>query len=119
MPGKIGQHLRENGLLMSIKQRTGIPGGVCEFDLPSYHFWLHREGARRGADLATWISPLLPTRDASSIMLKLLREGGKPVKHAAHRAAFSQMPVGKQSQMVRIRGPPNPQFIPDIDANRY
>ena len=30
--GKVGQELRENEWLMSIKQRTGIPGGVCEFD---------------------------------------------------------------------------------------
>src|SRR6185503_2588962 len=42
MTGKIGQYLRENEWLMSIKQRTGIPGGACEFDLPSYHYWLHR-----------------------------------------------------------------------------
>jgi len=119
MTGKIGQYLRENDWLMSIKQRSGIPGGVCEFDLPSYHFWLHRDGARRGADLATWISPLLPIRDASSIVLKLLREGGKPVKHVAHRAAFSQMLGGKMSQMVRIRLPRESQFIPEISANRY
>lgn len=119
MTGKIGQYLRENEWLMSIKQRTGIPGGVCEFDLPSYHFWLHRERERRGADLGVWIAPLLPIRDASSIVLKLLREGGKPVKHVAHRAAFSQMLGGKMSQMVRIRLPLNSQFIPEISANRY
>jgi cell division protein ZapD len=40
--GKIGQYLRENDWLMSIKSRAAIPGGVCEFDLPSYHWWLHR-----------------------------------------------------------------------------
>ncbi|TMH88583.1 MAG: cell division protein ZapD [Betaproteobacteria bacterium] len=119
MTGKIGQYLRENDWLMSIKQRSGIPGGVCEFDLPSYHFWLHREEARRGTDLGTWISPLLPIRDASSIVLKLLREGGKPVKHVAQRAAFSQMLGGKMSQMVRIRLPRESQFIPEISANRY
>src|SRR4029077_13956207 len=79
--GKIGQYLRENEWLMSIKQRTGIPGGACEFDLPSYHFWLNREGHRRNADLQGWISPLLPIREASSIVLKMLREGGRPVKH--------------------------------------
>ena len=39
--GKTGQSLRENEWLMSIKQRTNIPGGICEFDLPSYHYWLH------------------------------------------------------------------------------
>lgn len=119
MTGKIGQYLRENEWLMSIKQRTGIPGGACEFDLPSYHFWLNREGARRNADLNAWISPMLPIKEASSIVLKLLREGGRPVKHVAHRAVFSQMLGGKSSQMVRIRLPRASQFIPEISANRY
>ena len=119
MTGKIGQHLRENDWLMSIKQRTGIPGGACEFDLPSYHFWLNRDGPKRDADLHAWLSPLLPIQEASAIVLKLLREGGRPVKHVAHRAAFSQMLGGKVSQMVRIRLPRASQFIPEISANRY
>ena len=34
---KLGQSLRANEWLMGIKQRAGIPGGVCEFDVPSYH----------------------------------------------------------------------------------
>jgi cell division protein ZapD len=119
MAGKIGQYLRENEWLMSIKQRTGIPGGACEFDLPSYHFWLNRDGPKRNADLQAWLSPLLPIREASSIVLKLLREGGRPVKHVAQRAAFSQMLGGKTSQLVRIRLPRSSQFIPEISANRY
>ena len=119
MAGKIGQHLRENEWLMSIKQRTAIPGGVCEFDLPSYHFWLHREASARGADLRAWFAPMLPIRDASAIVLRLLREGGKPVKHIAHQGAFSQMLGGKTSQMVCIRLPMGSQFIPEISANRY
>ena len=40
MSGKVGQYLRENEWLMGIKQRASIPGGTCEFDLPSYHYWL-------------------------------------------------------------------------------
>ena len=42
MSGKFGQDLRENEWLMAIKQRTSIPGGVCEFDLPAYHYWLNQ-----------------------------------------------------------------------------
>jgi len=117
--GKIGQYLRENDWLMSIKQRTGIPGGVCEFDLPSYHFWLHQENARRAQDLGAWIAPLLPIRDSVSIILKMLREGGKPVKHLARQGAFSQILGGKLCQMVRIRLPRESQFIPEISANKY
>jgi len=119
MTGKIGQYLRENEWLMSIKQRTGIPGGVCEFDLPSYHYWLHRDSQARLADLQAWIGPLYPLRDGSAIVLKLLREGGKPGKHVAHQGAFSQMLGGKVAQIVRIRLPRNSHFIPEISANKY
>jgi cell division protein ZapD len=119
MTGKIGQYLRENEWLMSIKQRTGIPGGACEFDLPSYHYWLHRDDEARLADLVAWISPLYPLRDGGAIVLRLLREGGKPGRHVAHQGAFSQMLGGKVAQMVRIRLPRDSQFIPEISANKY
>jgi cell division protein ZapD len=119
MTGKIGQHLRENEWLMSIKQRTGIPGGACEFDLPSYHYWLHRDAAARLADLASWVGPLYALRDGSAIVLRLLREGGKATRHVAHQGQFSQMLGGKVAQMARIRLPRDSQFIPEISANKY
>ena len=119
MTGKIGQYLRENEWLMSIKQRTGIPGGACEFDLPSYHFWLHRDSGARLADLMTWITPLYPIRDGTAIVLRLLREGGKPTRLVAQQGTFSQMLGGKVAQMVRIRLAPDMQYVPEISANKY
>ncbi len=65
--GKTGQHLRENEWLMTIKQRAAIPGGTCEFDLPSFHHWLHSDGTARRADLSAWLEPL-----ASVFSLSLL-----------------------------------------------
>jgi len=119
MTGKIGQYLRENEWLMSIKQRTGIPGGACEFDLPSYHYWLHRDSADRSADLAAWIMPLYPLSDGTDIVLRLLREGGKPTRQVAPQGTFSQMLGGRTSQLVRIRQPRDAQVIPEISANKY
>ena len=119
MTGKIGQYLRENEWLMSIKQRTGIPGGVCEFDLPSYHYWLHRDAGSRAFDLHGWINPLYPVRDASAIVLRLLRESGKPTKIVAQQGLFQQMLGGRVVQMVGIRLPQTSEFIPEISANKY
>src|SRR5262252_1368031 len=34
------QPLRDSEFLNSVKHRTAIPGGTCEFDLPDYYFWL-------------------------------------------------------------------------------
>ena len=49
LPGKAGQSLTENDWLMSIRSRVGIPGGTCEFDLPAYYAWQHRDaGAAPG-----------------------------------------------------------------------
>ena len=119
MTGKIGQYLRENEWLMSIKQRTGIPGGVCEFDLPSYHYWLHRDSGSRAFDLHGWINPLFPLRDATAIVLRLLRESGKPAKILAQQGLFQQMLAGRVVQMVGIRLPQESEFIPEISANKY
>ena len=119
MTGRIGQYLRENEWLMSIKQRTGIPGGACEFDLPSYHFWLHRDSGARLADLMTWITPLYPIRDGTAIVLRLLREGGKPTRLVAQQGTFSRMLGGKVAQMVRIRLAPDMRYVPEISANKY
>lgn len=117
--GKIGQHLRENEWLMALKQRMSIPGGTSEFDQPHYHRWLHREPGARIADLEAWIAPLVPIHSAAAVVLKLLRESGKPVKALATRGAFQQMLGGRTAQMVRLRVPSDVKDVPEISANRY
>jgi cell division protein ZapD len=118
MTGKIGQYLRENDWLMSIKQRTGIPGGACEFDLPSYHYWLHRPAEERTGHLAAWTAPLYPLRDGTGIILRILRESGKPQPHKAPQGMFQQM-GGKTAQMLRVRLAKEMPCVPEISANKY
>jgi cell division protein ZapD len=117
--GKIGQYLRENDWLMSIKQRTGIPGGACEFDLPSYHYWLHRPAEERIGQLAAWTGPLFPLRDGTAIILRILRESGKPQRVSAPQGTFQQMLGGKTAQMMRVRLDPALNCVPEISANKY
>jgi len=119
MAGRIGQYLRENEWLMSIKQRTGIPGGACEFDLPSYHYWLHRPAEERIGQLAAWTGPLFPLRDGSAIILRILRESGKPQKLSAPLGTFQQMLGGKTAQMMRVRLDAGLNCVPEISANKY
>ena len=119
MQGKTGQYLRENEWLMSIKNRAGIPGGVCEFDLPAYHFWLNRDGAQRRSDLNGWVSPLLPIRDGLGIVLRLLRSSGRPERQKAARGAFQQMLSGRTAQLIRLRVSKQQAVVPEISANKY
>lgn len=119
MQGKTGQYLRENEWLMSIKNRAGIPGGVCEFDLPAYHFWLNRDAEQRRADISAWINPLLPIRDGLLIVLRLLRSSGHPERQLALRGAFQQMLSGRTAQLIRLRVSKQQAAVPEISANKY
>jgi len=119
MMGKVGQHLRDNEWLMSIKQRTTIPGGVCEFDLPSYHFWLHQDAEARRKDLLSWLEPMLPIHDGIRIVMRMLRDSGKSVRYTAHQGSFQQMLSGRVVQMLRIRLSHEIPCFPEISANKY
>ncbi|MBS1140370.1 MAG: hypothetical protein H6R13_1823 [Proteobacteria bacterium] len=119
MTGKIGQYLRENDWLMSIKSRAAIPGGVCEFDLPSYHWWLHRPADVRRSALEGWTKPLFPLRDASAIVLRLLRSSGRPKSYLAANGQFQLNLGGSAAQMVRVTVTVDEQAIPEVSANKY
>jgi cell division protein ZapD len=117
--GKTGQELRENEWLMSIKQRTNIPGGVCEFDLPSYHYWLQQGADVRRHDLQRWLAPFVPIREALGIVLRLLRESGKTTTQVAYQGVYQQMMAGRVAQMLRIRLALLHPCVPEISANKY
>jgi len=118
--GKIGAHLRENEWLMAIKQRTGIPGGVCEFDLPAYHHWLNLDPAARQYDLQSWLAPLLPIHSGLSIILRLLRDNGRVNRHTAYHGVFQLMlTTAKVAQLLRLSLARDLPCIPEISANKY
>jgi len=117
--GKTGQHLRENEWLMAIKQRSAIPGGVCEFDAPSFHQWLHHEEEGRREDLRVWLAPMMPILEALKIVLRVLRESGKAVPLVAYRGVFQQMPAERLAQMLRLVLRTDLPCVPEISANKY
>lgn len=119
MTGKTGQHLRENEWLMGIKQRISMPGGTCEFDLPSYHYWQEQDFNLRRENFRTWTAPLMPLHSGFRIILRLLRESGKAFQFTASRGAFQQMQGGRTAQMLRVGLSTCLACIPEVGANKY
>jgi cell division protein ZapD len=118
--GRAGTHLRDNEWLMAIKQRTAIPGGVCEFDLPAYHYWLNRPADERRRDLAGWIDPFVPIAAGVGIVLRLLRENGRAGRHTAHHGVFQLMlTTTKIAQLLRLSMSHELPCVPEISANKY
>src|SRR5438045_2001919 len=104
---------------MSIKQRAGIPGGTSEFDLPSYHRWLHHSPERRSADLGEWLASILPVHAGLSIVLRVLRESGRTTALIAFQGVYQQTPAEKPAQMLRLSLADDLPCVPEISANKY
>ena len=118
MHGKIGHYLRDNDWLMSIKNRVAIPGGVCEFDLPGYHYWLNSDAPLRQQNLENWIAPMLPIRQGLTIVLRLLRSSGRAEMQCAQRGAYQLMLGGRNAQLIRLRIGKDEPVLPEISAGK-
>ena len=117
--GKAGQALTENDWLMGIRSRISIPGGTCEFDLPAYFAWQHKDAAARKTDLNRWASTLAPLADSVQLLLKMLRDAGSPQKVVATGGQFQQnLPQGRSFQLLRLAIDPQRGLIPEISGNR-
>jgi cell division protein ZapD len=118
-PGKAGLSLTENEWLMSIRSRSSIPGGTCEFDLPAYYTWQHRSPGLRRADIERWASTLAPLAESIHLLLRMLRDTGTPQKVMATGGQLQQnLPQGRTFQLLRLRVHPTLAVIPEISGNR-
>ncbi|CAH0354111.1 cell division protein ZapD [Aquabacterium sp. CECT 9606] len=119
VPGKAGQTLASNDWLMSIRSRISIPGGTCEFDLPSYYAWQQEPAQRRQADLHQWAATLTPLAEALKLMLSLLRDTGHPHMVAAPAGSYQQsLKENKPFLLLRLRIDPSLGLVPEISGNR-
>src|SRR3546814_7114970 len=74
--GRIGQELRDNEWLASLRGRIAVPGGSSQVDMPSYFSWQIKPAEVRATDLHRWITPFLPLYKGLALILRLLRDSG-------------------------------------------
>ena len=119
LQGKAGHSLASNEWLMSIRSRINIPGGTCEFDLPAYYAWQQYPATRRRADLMGWVQTLEPLREALSLLLGLLRDGGSPQRMLAPAGQYQQsLAAGRPYQLLRVRVEEGTELVPEITGHR-
>jgi cell division protein ZapD len=118
--GKPGDTLlRQHEWLNTLRSRLVIPGGVCEFDMPSYFAWQHRPPEERASDLQQWYGPLMPLYNALNLDLHLLRQNAETSEVVAREGMFQQSPEGRPYQLLRVYLPDDSRMFPEISANKY
>lgn len=118
--GPIGQQLRANEFLKTILQRSSIPGGSCNFDLPAYHFWLELPYDRRRQDLIGWMQTLEPILSAVTLILSLVRGSSDDTQELA-AGGFFQCSLDPQTpaQLVRVALPRGTPLFAEISGGKH
>jgi len=113
------QRLKESDFLSAVKHRSAIPGGTCEFDLPDYNHWLHRDMQERRTDYENWIADLRPLCDGVAELLWLTRESISAAESTAKAGMFQQaLEKGSSVQMVRVAVPRSANVFPEISGSQ-
>ena len=115
-----GLNIRQDEFITSIKQRSIIPGGSCNFDLPNYHYWLHKPFNARINDMDHWQNDLLLIYDSLKLALHMIRSSATPVQERA-MAGFFQKPIESNivCQLIRVYIPSEKQYYPEISGGKH
>ena len=114
------QKLRDSEFLNSIKHRSTIPGGTCEFDLPDYRHWLDQPFAARSAAFNDWMSTIRPLCDAVTELMWLTREAGRSRPETAVGGVF-QLVFERDNpcQLLRLTLPAGTDLFPEISGSHH
>ncbi len=118
--GRIGQGLRDNEFLNNIRQYLLNPGGGCDFEVPSYHFWLQLPPAERIAQLTQWFNSLKTIQNAVHLTLRLVRQSSPAETREAHEGFFqASLDAQGSCQLVRVAVPHSANVYPEISVGRH
>ena len=114
------QRLRDSEFLNSIKHRSAIPGGTCEFDLPDYRHWLDQPFEKRAAAFDDWMTTIRPLCDAVTELLWLTREAARPGRKSRTAGTF-QIAFERDNpcQLLRITLAARHRTFPEISGSHH
>lgn len=118
--GKPGQMIRDDDLLNNVRQRLTIPGGMCNFDTPSFHFWLNSSFSIRQTSFNHWLSAFTPIARALNLILHLTRESATLQPEIAYKGFYQKsIEAGLGCSLMQIQYDKNLGVFPEISGGKY
>ena len=118
--GPIDKRLKEEDLLKVLQQRNGIPGGMCDFDLPVFRYWLNQSPGRRLDDINQWLRPFRPLRNAVDVALELVRASTNYERQVAEDGIYKQSLDPKHPcQLILVSLPANSNYYAEFSGSKH
>lgn len=120
LSGQIGQQLRDQELINSLRQRMTTPGGSCPIDLPLFHLWLQQAAEERIEQQEKWSHELNVVRVPVALMLEMIREASVPKTQIAIEGFYQQtLDSNLPIQLIRVSVPAELPYFAEISAGKH
>lgn len=118
--GQLGQETQTAELLNAVRQKNSVPGPICDFDLPAFHYWLTRPETTRREHLQQWFSPFKVLEEAITVILDVLRNSSDDTEENAAKGFFQKVIDTNQAvQLLHITVPASHNCYPEISAGKH
>ena len=118
--GQIANDLKASEFLVSVRKRSAIPGGTCDFDIPAFHYWLKQPARIRIRDLAHWLGNFDAIGQAIQLILKLTRESAAMKMTLASGGVYQRtLDPNRPCQLVRIALSPDAPYFAELSGGRH
>ena len=118
--GQLGIALRNSEFLNAVLQRSAIPGGGFDFDLPQLHYWLNQPHAERLLQFDDWRNEVAAAHEAVELLLALIRNSTTFSQQQARAGFYQQsLPSGASIQMIQVRLPREARLYAEISGGKH
>lgn len=118
--GQLTQQLQKAELLSAVRQKSSVPGCICDFDLPAYQYWLTRPEKIRRQHLEQWHEPFKALDQTISLILNVLRNSTDATDETAASGFFQKsLDTNQAIQLLRISAPVDSNCYPEISAGKH
>ncbi|MBT1443997.1 cell division protein ZapD [Shewanella sp. JM162201] len=119
-PSRIGSELKQDRFLSALRQRFGMAGACCNFDLPQLHFWLAKSWDERSHEYSQWASHFMPLLAPIELLLSLIRSTSD-YQDATAAGGFFQGTNAQALSLIRVKLDAAQGCYPTISGhkNRY
>ncbi|WP_432456054.1 cell division protein ZapD [Agarivorans sp. QJM3NY_29] len=114
---RVSDHLKNDRLLASIRQRLALPGGNSSFDLPYLHYWLNQPPSQLRAQVEGWLQPFQMVVEAIKQLLKLVREQHQAIEVIANKGFYQG--VAQHCGLLRIEVDTDYQAYPTVSGHKH
>ncbi|QYJ89619.1 cell division protein ZapD [Shewanella halotolerans] len=112
-----GQKLKQDRFLSALRQRFGMPGACCNFDLPQLHYWLAKPWEVRQQEYKNWTEHFECLLTPIKLLLELTRKT-TVYNPATATAGFYQGSSTQALSLIRVKIDPAQGCYPTISGNR-